>query len=216
MRKILCLFLLVIMCCCNGCKCNKEEIGLKQIPDKENELDRSALSSPINSHNLDDYMFRDDVQYVDLRSTEMVLEEGYVAGFEFIPFYSLIASFKSERTLYRMESTYDENGNRIPAGQVGGFVAQYRESDSIIKSLISNDKYIFLISQGGSESSYMINLLIQLGYNPSLLYNVGGVSNSEGVASYKSIETNKYFVAGSGELGVTINYSIVDTLTPIE
>lgn len=199
----------------NGCKAN-ENVELKQIPSKENKFDRAAASSPINSYNLDKYLFREDVQYIDLRSSEMIFEEGYVAGFEFIPFYSFIASFKSDKTLYKMQNTNDAEGNRISAGQVGGFIAQYEQSESIIKSLVSRDKYIFLISQGGSESSYFINLLIQLGYNPSLLYNVGGVSNSEGIASYKSIETNKYFVSGTGNLGVSISYDIINTLTPIE
>jgi hypothetical protein len=85
----------------------------------------------------------------------------------------------------------DKDGNTIPPGQVGGFVPQYEQSKNIITSLFEKDKYIFLISQGGSESSYVINLLVQLGYDASLLYNVGGITNGEGIKSYKSIETNK-------------------------
>jgi len=61
----------------------------------------------------------------------------------------------------------------------------------------------------------MINLLIQLGYNSKLLYNVGGVSNSEGVASYRSIETNKYYVSGIGDFGVDVSYDYFENLTPI-
>jgi hypothetical protein len=75
-------------------------------------------------------MFRDDVQYVDLRSSYMVLEEGYVAGFEFIPYYNIIASFSEGQTLYQMVAK-----NGIGAGQVGGFEAQFEESESIIKML---------------------------------------------------------------------------------
>lgn len=200
--------------CLSGCK-NDDGETLKKIPLKDNPNDISSLNSPINSYNLDEYMFRDDIQYVDLRSPYMVLQEGYVAGFEFIPFYALIASFNSDKTLFKMKATYDENNNFIAAGQVGGFVAQYEESTSIIKGLFKKDRPIFLISQGGSESGYVINLLIQLGYDGNLLYNVGGVSNSEGVASYRSISTNKYFVEGTGNLDVKVDYGFTDRLTPI-
>ena len=209
MRKFICLIIAFFLL--TGC--NDESI--KEVPLKTSN-DNSAVSSPVNSHNLDEYMFRDDVQYVDLRSSKMILEEGYVAGFEFIPFYDLIASFSGSETLYRMENKKDDDGNRIAAGQVGSFVAIYEESEVTIKSMFSTTKHIFLISQGGSESSYLINLLIQLGYNQNLLYNVGGVSNSEGVASYRSIKTNKYYVEGYSGFNPTVDYDFVDTLTPVE
>ena len=209
MKKILIFLLAVFMII--GCS-NKDN---SNIPEKKNSTDNAALNSPINSHNLDKYMNRKDVQYVDLRSSKMVLEEGYVAGFEFIPFYNIIASFSGENTLYKMERTTDENGNNIYAGQIGGFVAQYEESQSIIESLFSKNKYIFLISQGGSESSYVINLLIQLGYDGNLLYNVGGVSNSEGVDSYRNVTTNKYYVKGHSGFNASVSYDFLKDLTPI-
>ena len=146
----------------------------------------------------------------------MVLEEGYIKGFTFIPYYSVIASFSSKSAFYQMASTTDSDGNHYYSGQVGGFVAQYEESESIINSLFDKNKYIFLISQGGSESAYVINLLIQLGYDGNLLYNVGGVSNSEGVESYRSIADNKYYVSGIGNYGVTVDYNFLDELTPID
>jgi len=186
------------------------------IPSKVNSYDNSVINSPINTLNLDKYMFRDDVQYVDLRSSKMILEEGYVAGFEFIPFYSIIASFDADVTLYQMIRTEDEQGNYISAGQVGGFVAQYEESKMIVESLFSKEKYIFFISQAGSESAYMINLLIQLGYDGNLLYNVGGVSGSEGIKSYKDVTSNKYYVSGHNGFNPMVTYKYLDELTPIE
>jgi len=200
---------------CNDESNNNEAIEL-EIPSKHNPIDSASRTSPVNSHNLDEYMFRDDVQYVDLRNPEMILQDGYVAGFSFIPYYSVIASFNAKECLYQMKTVIDEEGNRYPAGQVGGFVAQYEESEILMKSLFAKDKYIFIISQGGSEASYLIKLLLQLGYDGNLLYNVGGVSNGEGIASYKSIETNKYFVSGSGNLDVTTQYAFTDDLTPLE
>lgn len=207
MKKIVMIFMSLILCF-SGCKSNND--NLKKIPLKITANDISSSNSPINSYNLDEYMFRDDVQYVDLRSPYMILQDGYVAGFEFIPFYSIIASFTSDKTLYRMKAVGDAD-----PGYVGGFVAQYQESERIVKELFKQDKPIFFISQAGSESGYIINLLIQLGYDGNLLYNVGGVSNSEGIASYSSIKTNKYFVQGTGNLDVKVDYGFTDRLTPI-
>lgn len=202
MKKIL--SILIIAFVIVGCsKDNK-------IPSKEFKEDNSALSSPINSTNLDEYMNRNDVQYIDLRSSRMVLEEGYVAGFSFLPFYNVIASFSGEGTLYKMAKVGENK-----AGSIGGFVALYEESDDIIKSLFEEDKYIFLISQAGSESAYLINLLIQLGYDGNLLYNVGGVSNSEGPTPYKDIRDNKYYVEGHSGFNPSVNYDFVNDLTPI-
>ncbi len=207
----------MFICLLSGCNKTIEEKESNQIviPTKANSLDNFPSESTINTMNLDQYMFREDVQYVDLRSMKMIANEGHVAGFEFIPFYSLIASFTEGTTLYQMKGQYNDKGEFVSGGQVGGFVAQYKESKRIVEALFSKDKYIFLISQGGSESSYMINLLIQLGYDGNLLYNVGGVMNNEGIPSYSSIKTNKYFVQGHGDLNMKVSYDFMNELTPI-
>lgn len=214
MKKIL-ICLLLFVFCTTMCSCNNEEQNFVSIPPKNDSDGTSIFASSVNTNNLDQYMFRTDVQYVDLRNPDMILREGYIAGFQFISFYSIIASFTSNDVLYKMEHVYTDESNRIPAGQVGGFVPLYKESEKIIKSLFSIDKYIFLVSQGGSESSYMINLLVQLGYDAEKLYNVGGVMNSEGLPSYSSISTNRYFVEGHGNLELVLKYEFINDLTPI-
>ena len=72
-----------------------------------------------------------------------------------------------------------------------------------------------MISQAGSESAYMINLLIQLGYDGNLLYNVGGVRNSEGPKPYKDVASNKYYVEGHSGFNPSVSYDFVSDLTPI-
>jgi hypothetical protein len=211
MKKFFSIFL-VIVCMVSGC--NKKD-NYDNIPAKKNSSDNNAMTSPINTRNIDHYMFRNDVQYVDLRSGESIINNGYIAGFEFIPYYSIIASFSEFDGLYQMKGTVDENGNRVSPGQIGGFVAQYEESKSAIESLFSKDKYIFIISIGGSESAYLINLLIQLGYDGNLLYNIGGVSNSDGLESYTSIAANKYYIQGHPSINASLDYGFLDDLTPI-
>lgn len=197
-----------------GCGKDDEE-QVKEIPLKEAATDNNPITSPINTVNIDEYLFRDDVQYVDLRSSYMVLQEGYVSGFQFIPFYNIIGSHGAGYTLYQMKNDVYIDDKLISPGQTGSFEAQFEESESIIRDLFDKNKYIFFISQGGTECGYMINLLIQLGYDGNLLYNVGGVSNSEGVPSYRSIETNKYYVAGHSGFNVSVEYDFIEDLTPI-
>lgn len=209
MKKVFVFILVLFMII--GCS-NKAD---DKVPNKLSPTDNAANISPINSFNLDSYMNRNDIQYIDLRSGKMILDEGYVAGFNFVPYYSIIASFSEHTTLYQMKTTIDGNGETHYAGQVGGFVPQYEESQRIIESIFDKNKYIFLISQAGSESAYMINLLIQLGYDGNLLYNVGGVSNSEGPTPYKDVENNKYYVEGHSGFNPSVSYDFVSDLTPI-
>ena len=213
MKKTL-ITLLMLMGLCSGCNCSSKD-KIRNIPKKENSTDVATFQSPINADDLDKYLFRDDVQYVDLREMSFVVSSGYIAGFEFIPYHSLIASFSGENTLYKMVNKYDENGKLINAGTIGGFEPQYEESLQIIKTLFDEDKYIFFVSQAGSEGSYMINLLIQLGYDGNKLYNICGVVGTEGVASYLSAGNKKYFIEGNTSLKVNASYSLKSNLTPI-
>lgn len=212
MKKILmvlCALFLIVGC---NKKDNDNEI---KIPSKNSATDTSPITSPVNGTNLDDYLFRDDVQYIDVRNSKGALQEGYIAGFKFVPYYSIIASFNEGECLYKMQSVENSDGSLSYAGQVGGFVAQYEESEDIIKSMFSEEKYIFIVSQSGVESAYLINLLIQLGYDGNLLYNVGGVGGSSGLVGYDEIEGNKYFVKGIGDYGADVSYDFFDNLTPI-
>ena len=195
--------------------CNKVDSNSSTtIPAKKNDYDTSPITSPINARNLDNYLFRNDVQYVDVRDYKAAIQDGYIASFQFVPFYSLIASFNENEALFRIENRIS-NGVEVAAGQVGGFTPQYEESETLIKAIFSQDKYIFLVSQSGSESAYVINLLIQLGYTPSLLYNVGGVGGSTGIIGYDNISSNKYFIKGIGNIGTDVDYDLLDDLTPI-
>lgn len=214
MRRIR-LFLLVPFLCLISCQektetSNSENL-LLEIPSKLNATDNAAMTSPINSRNLDLYLFRDDVQYVDLRNMDIVFEEGYVCGFQFIPFYQLVASFTSANTLYTMRRTESAS-----AGQVGSFIANFEESEEQINYYFSKDLPIFFLSQGGSEAAYMINLLIQLGYDGKKLYNAGGIVNNEGIPAYRDIKTNKYYVkAGVSDVDSKFDFTFKDELTPV-
>ena len=68
----------------------------------------------------------------------------------------------------------------------------------------------------GSEGSYMINLLIQLGYDGNKLYNICGVVGTEGAYSYVSKGNKKYFVTGTKLLDPYVEQDFSIDLTPID
>ena len=170
------------------------------------------LKRPKPTENIDDYLFLDDVMYVDLRPYSWVARDGHIAGFSFYPFYDLIAHLNFKDRLFKMSS----NGG---VGNIGCFTPNYEESEFIINELFSNEKKIFAISQSGLESCYFLNLLIQLGYNPANLYNVGGFAINAGLESkaYINLDNPRYLVEGNPFLdaNVTTTFNFMKELTPL-
>lgn len=212
MKKIILFFLFcfLLISCSNN----------KNIPSKINANSVAINDSGVNTSNIDDYLFRKDVVYVDLRPYSWVAKDGHIAGFSFFPFYDLIAHRKNDDRLFKMDVVYKDDGNKILGGEIGSFTPNFMESEMVINRLFPKDKYIFTISQSGLEGCYFLNLLIQLGYEPSKLYNVGGFSISTGFENlaYTSIENPKYLVKGNPILTDVqdITFDFMKNLTPIE
>lgn len=222
MRKLLLILCLILTC---GCQASKgEEIPVKQddvivsLPVKENPDSTSPNDSPINSTNIDQYLFRDDTVYIDTRSAEQIVEEGFIAGFSNVPFYGVLVDLKpKEQVLFTMKLRRDENGEVTSLlGAVGSFSANYKESEQIIKEIFPKDKNIIFFSTAGVEATYLMNLLIQLGYDGSKLYNAGYFSNSIGNnIAYREYENAKYYVKGIQSYKV--NYQVDwGEITPID
>ena len=206
MKKII--LLLLALCCvaCQGQPTQNEPQNSEpsqeetlSLPEKA-ILDSSLASeSPITSTNIDDYLFRDDCMYIDTRSPQQFLEEGHIAGFVNIPFYEALVGLKpTENLLYTTTTIRDEN-NKVKAivGDVNSYTPNYEESKRIIESTFPKDKNLLIISTAGVESAYLINLLLQLGYDGSKLYNVGTFSNGMGdIVAYRTYKDAKYYVEG--------------------
>jgi rhodanese-related sulfurtransferase len=165
--------------------------------------------SIILPYNLDNYLFLEDVFYVDTREPNQFLEEGHVAGFVNIPFYEVIANLTTnDKVLFKMNKIFDSNNKLIiNLGEVGSYEPIYEESVSILKSIFPNKKKIFIISTAGVESTYLANLLIQYGYDVSNIYNVGNFSNSVGKStSYRELIGSKYKVEGLNAYKLTYQF----------
>lgn len=209
--KLFTIFLLLIVTV-SCVPSNSSSSSNQHIPNKININGVDVTDSSITTANLDDYLFLDDVVYVDLRPYSWVARDGHVAGFSFYPFYDLIAHLNFKDRLFKMSS----NGG---VGNVGCFTPNYLESEIVINELFSKEKKIFAISQSGLESCYFLNLLIQLGYNPANLYNVGGFAINAGLESkaYINLDNPRYLVEGNPFLdaNVTTTFNFMKELTPV-
>ncbi len=186
------------------------------LPEKTSENSTLMSESPINVSNLDDYLFREDTYYVDTREINQWLEEGHVAGFVNIPFYQAIANIKkSTDVLYSFDRIRDASGSvTVSLGEPGSFTENYNESLFILNAIFPKNKNIIFLSTAGVEASYLIALLIQVGYDGSKLYNAGPFSNSVGSnIAYRDYKDAKYLVEGNN--AYTLDYKInYGELTP--
>lgn len=198
-----------------GCASQPKEEKITEVKEKTFPSSMLLSDSDIYPENLDDYLFLDNTFYVDTRDHLQFLTEGSVAGFINIPFYDFLVDFQyNEDALYTMKRVQNEDGTYNELGEVGSFVPNYEESDEIIQAMFPSDEKILVMSTAGVESTYLCNLLVQLGYEYGNLYNVGGYSNAAvGHACYRELENAKYKVTNIELENVTFD-SDWDDLTP--
>jgi len=198
MKKILSYLCLILLVGCQSIS-DIDDVVIEEIVVPSNKSESKLISdSVILPINIDQYLFLEDVYYVDTREPNQFLEEGHIAGFINIPFYEVIANLNNDATLFKMKKIFDENNKLIIGlGENGSYEPIYEESISILKSLFPQKKKIFIISTAGVESTYLANLLMQYGYDANLIYNVGNFSNSVGnIASYRELSDVKYKIEG--------------------
>lgn len=145
-----------------------------------------GIDKNINEANIDEYLGREDAVYYDMR---MLKDEanyeaiggdsylsGFIKGFEIIPYPYLatvvglpeeVGSPYEGKTLY----TIDKDGK---------YVANYKESLSILEYFFPKDKTIFLMCGGGGYAGMTKNMLVNLGWDETKIYNVGGYWYYEG------------------------------------
>ena len=185
---ILIIVLLTLVGCSKTNTTNIDKQESKNLPIKEDPNSVKMGESPLNTKNIDEYLFRNDCIYVDMREVNQFNSEGYIAGFTNVPFYKLIASLNKEaNTLYTIQKVVENKEVVIGFGDINSYTPKYNESSKVINDIFNKKKNILLISSAGVESFYTANLLIQLGYDPSKIYNVGGFSNSVGMGENRKI-----------------------------
>lgn len=108
----------------------------------------------IDMSNVDNYMFRDDIQYVDLRNFEDRFASGYIDSFESIPFFDYLDNL----AFYRND-TFEFSDDQLL-------------NENELLRLFDIDKAIFLYADGCIRSGYVKDALLHLGYEK--VYVLGG------------------------------------------
>jgi len=158
-------------------------------PDPESQF---GVDKNINVGTIDQWLGRDDVAYRDVRMMidpgcyeaicgDSVLS-GTVAGFEVVP-YPYLATLHGlppevAKTQYDGDKLFDVEW--AEDGTIASVTANFAESEAVIHDLFPMDKPIFLMCGGGGYAAFTKALLVALGYDASLIYNIGGYWGYEG------------------------------------
>lgn len=176
-QKSLLLLLLVILMGLAACD------SQQAMPAPETTDQVFGIDSNINMETIDDYLYRDDVAYRDVRMLfdpadyEAIGGEAdltaTIEGFKVVPF-PYVASLGDLPVdgAYQGDTLFEVTWNAD--GSVKEATPKYRESMMIVEELFPKDQAIFIMCGGGGYSGMMKQLLIHWGWDPDLLYNVGG------------------------------------------
>ena len=157
--------------------------GLSALPAPQtDENSQFGVDKNINMETIDQYLFREDVAYRDVRMLFDPADYAAIGGeadltrtiegFKIVP-YPYIATLAQ----LPVEGAY--NGTCLftvewsSKGSVLSAEPNYRESMMILEELFPKDKAIFLMCGGGGYAQMTKELLIFLGWEESKLYNIG-------------------------------------------
>lgn len=183
MKSVLAVLLalgLLLLCACGAAT---EEVQKPLPAPQESAVSDFGVDANINMSTIDGYLGRDDVAYRDMRMLFDPADYGAIggeadltktiAGFKVVP-YPYIATLQA----LPVEGAYDGEALFTVVwaenGTVASAEANYRESMMILEELFPKDKAIFLMCGGGGYAGMMKQLLLYLGWDGALLYNIGG------------------------------------------
>lgn len=180
---------------------NSNKNDLLELPKPEvtgGERGLLGIDKNINEESLDNYLFRSDVVYRDMRmlkdpgNYEAIGGDsylsGFVKGFEVIP-YPLLTEVKGLPE--EVGSSY--KGKTLFKEVNGKYVANYKESLEFLEYYFPKDKVIFLMCGGGGYAGMTKNLLVNLGWDENKIYDVGGYwfYNGKYKVEVKNVTKNK-------------------------
>ena len=146
----------------------------------EGQRGELGIDKNVNEETIDSYLGRSDAVYRDLRMLEDPGNyeaiggdsklSGFVRGFELVPFPYIVNVTglpEAVGNTYTGKTLFHQHSD-------GSYSANYEESMSILEALFPKDKVIFLMCGGGGYSGMMKNMLVELGWDESKIYDVGG------------------------------------------
>ena len=199
MKKLISIALTLALCLM-ACAAFAEALPAPQ----PNPEDMFGVDMNINMTTIDNYVGRDDVVYRDVRMLFDPADYGAIGGnadlsstiegFKIVPYpYLATLTGLPVSGAYAAETLFDLTWNED--GSIATATANYEESMMIVEELFPKDKPIFFMCGGGGYAGMTKSLLIFLGWNPELLYNVGGNWAYQGE---KGVELIKYAEEADG------------------
>lgn len=154
------------------------------LPAPEADADsRFGVDKNINMSTIDSYLNREDVVYRDVRMLCDPADyaaiggdadlSATIAGFKVVPYpYLATLSALPVANAYEGKTLFAVSWN--PDGTIASAEANYQESMMILEELFPKDKPIFIMCGGGGYAGMTKTLLMYLGWDAGLLYNIGG------------------------------------------
>ena len=185
-RFFICFFIICfILIGISGCGSSNKKLPLPQA----DETSIFGIDKNINMSTIDKYLTLENVIYRDVRMLfdpadyESIGGEANltrtIKGFKIVP-YPYIASLSQLPVsgAYEGESLYSLIWNED--GSIKSVRANFKESGLILDELFPKDKTIFIMCGGGGYAGMMKSLLIFLGWDETLIYNIGANWEYEG------------------------------------
>ena len=185
--KFKCLLFLFAIVLLSSCGMPKHNVNLP-LPESSSD-DMFKIDKNINMSTIDNYLFLDDVEYIDVRMLydparfEDIGGESdltsTITGFKIVP-YPYIASLQAlpVSNAYNGDSLYNvewsESGTILKASP------RFEESKMILEEVFPKNKKIFLMCGGGGYANMMKLLLLNLGWDENKVYNIGANWNYNG------------------------------------
>lgn len=157
-----------------------------------------GIDRSITMETIDDYIGRSDIAFRDMRMVRdpadyaaiggSALLDFVLEGFTVVPF-PLIGTLQElpVEGAYTGPTLFDVTWNED--GTVADTVPLYEESLLIVEELFPQDRPLFLMCGAGGYAGMTRQLLIYLGWDPELVYNIGGAWEYTG---YKAVPVVNY------------------------
>lgn len=169
-------WLLLLALCFMLVACN-DKVTTSDTKPKVDNLMNLPAPEEVTPENAIDYFHRADSLYIDIRNYEEYVQ-GHMRNFELIPFASLIYAYEAELM---------PDSVQLYGGFPEAPIPLFEESDQILATLFPQDKNLFIICRSGNRSAAMIHLLVERGWDPAKLYDLGGVLDYEGNPTYEDL-----------------------------
>ena len=172
--------LLILTLMLSACGADSGPSALPRAQTDENS--QFGVDKNINMETIDQYLFREDVAYRDVRMLFDPADYAAIGGeadltrtiegFKIVP-YPYLATLSALPVKGAYEGTCLFTVEWTAEGEVLSAEPNYRESMMILEELFPKDQAIFLMCGGGGYAQMTKKLLMFLGWEETMLYNVG-------------------------------------------